>query len=165
MQQSQALANAFSISQTALMGNIEGISHEESLFQPKEKGNCINWIAGHILSSRGGLLQMLGEQAFLSDEEKTPYSRGSAGIKSGDTCCTIERIVEGIQTTGPLIVSKLKKTPDSELYEELDPSSFPVPVEYPSKGTLISILLFHEGYHNGQIGLIRRVLGKAPAIP
>ena len=62
-------------------------------------------------------------------------------------------------------LTKFNEMSDSKLCEELDPSSFPVPVEYPSKGTLISILLFHEGYHNGRIGLIRRALGKAPAIP
>ena len=165
MQQPQALANAFSISQMVYLGNIEGVSHDDSLFQPEKAGNCINWIAGHILAARGGLLQLLGEQPFLSDEEKVPYGRGSAGVKPGDTCCSLGRINEGMQSTGPIIVAKLTETPVEKYSEKLDPSAFPVPVEHPSVGTLISILLFHEGYHNGQIGLIRRALGKLPAIP
>lgn len=28
--------------------NTDAVSHEESLYQPTESGNCLNWIAGQL---------------------------------------------------------------------------------------------------------------------
>ena len=53
--QNLELATGFAVSGWVLLANLEGISDEESLVQPQEVGNCVNWVAGHILMARGGL--------------------------------------------------------------------------------------------------------------
>src|SRR5207237_930952 len=40
-------------------------------------GNSINWMAGHILTARQALLKGFNVAAFLSDESRTAYARGS----------------------------------------------------------------------------------------
>ncbi len=165
--QNLELATGFAVSGWVLLANLEGISDEESVVQPKEAGNCVNWVAGHILMARGGLLKLLGEQPILSEEEAKPYQQGSPPLKPGDTRLPLDKLRVDLQKTGETISAKLRELPPEKLREELDDSAFPpIPVENKTKtlGTLITSLLFHEGYHAGQLGLLRRVLGKKGVI-
>ena len=46
------------------------------------------------------------------------------------------------------------------LEEELDLPGFPIKMEKPTRGAFLTLFLFHEGYHAGQLGIVRRLLGK-----
>ena len=37
---------------------LKDVTHEESLIQPPYSGNCLNWILGHLVLSRGTLLKL-----------------------------------------------------------------------------------------------------------
>lgn len=50
--------------------NTDGVSHEESLYQPTESGNCLNWIAGHLVTAYNSVLPSLGEDYVLEGERK-----------------------------------------------------------------------------------------------
>lgn len=152
----ESLRDVFNAGHMTLLANVEGISHDESLVQPPAGGNCMNWIAGHLLSTRTTFMKQLGLERFLSKEESKPYAQGSAPIKPGDTCTDFSRIVEGLKTTGEQILSALKNADEAALAEPLDASSFPVPMEHPTRGALLTLLLFHDGYHTGQLSLCRK---------
>ena len=38
----------------------DGLTHEDSLLQLSFRGNCFNWVVGHVLVSRENVLKMLG---------------------------------------------------------------------------------------------------------
>lgn len=160
----ETLAAGFKTSQQLIGVNIDGISHEDSLKQPELAGNCLNWIAGHILDSRSTALALLGEQPFLSEEEARPYKRGSAPVKPGAPCTDFERLREGLGKTGEIIVSKLNSMDQEDMEEFLDPSLIPVKLEKPTRSAFLNLLLFHEGYHTGQLGISRRLLGLESAV-
>ena len=42
----------------------------------------------------------------------------------------------------------------------LDPAAFSVPVEIPTLGALFTLLLWHEGYHTGQLAVGLRLIGR-----
>lgn len=44
----------------------QGLSHADSLLQLPFRGNCMNWVLGHIATTRNAMLQFLGEEAILS---------------------------------------------------------------------------------------------------
>jgi uncharacterized damage-inducible protein DinB len=159
-----ALAASFSISQQIILGNVLDIDHEESLKQPQAEGNCLNWIAGHILASRASILEVLGEKPFLSEEEEKPYRRGTAPLKPGDNCAEFDKLRAGLMQSGGIIVSKLKSLDDDFIDAEIDPKEVPIPTEEPTRDGLLTFLLYHEAYHVGQLGLGRRLLAKAGAI-
>lgn len=158
------LAASFSISQQIILGNVMDINHEESLRQPQSEGNCINWIAGHILSSRASILEMFGEKPFLTEKEEEPYRRGSAPLKPGDDCAEFDKLRSGLMQSGGVIVSKLKSLEDDFIEAEIDPKEVPIPTEEPTRNGLLTFLLYHEAYHVGQLGIGRRLLGKTGAI-
>ena len=74
----QTLLAGYGLGQYLIAGNTGGVTHEESLVQPSRAGNCINWIAGHLLDARGIILGLLGGSPFLAAEETALYKRGSA---------------------------------------------------------------------------------------
>ena len=158
------LAASFSISQQIILGNLVDINHQESLEQPRPEGNCLNWIAGHILASRASILNTLGEQPFLSDAEEKPYRRGSAPLKPGDECVDFDKLRAGLMESGGAIVNKLKSLADDYIEAEIDPKEVPIPTEEPTRNGLLTFLLYHEAYHVGQLGFGRRLLGKKGAI-
>jgi len=159
MNLTQSLHQGFGAAQYVIEMNLSGITHEESLQAPAGGGNCPNWIAGHLLGGRGRILALLGGQPVLSDDEVQPYRRGAKGFVPTEAL-PFERLTTGLQASGKEILERLGSLPAGSLEEEIDPSLFPVPPEVPTRGALVSFLLFHESYHAGQLGLLRRALGK-----
>ncbi len=139
---------------------LQGISHEESLAQPSKEGNCLNWIAGHLLNSRGHILTALGGEGVLNEEESKSYKMGSGPIGPGSSCVDLARLTEGLKQTGETLLARLKQATSEDLTRQLDPKQFPIPVEEPTLATLLALNMYHEGYHSGQLALGRRLLGK-----
>ena len=158
------LITSFEVSQRLLMTNLEGISHEESITLPEGGGNSINWIAGHLLASRNSILKLAGGEVYLDSEGIAPYARGCKRLEPGDKCMTIEKIREGLSETGKKVVKLLRAMPAGELEQDIEIPGFPVKFVEPTRDAHISLLLYHEGYHVGQIGLARCVIGKQPQI-
>ena len=160
--QNQELATCFAVGNMVIAMNLEGITNEEALISPEPDGNCVNWVAGHLLMARGGLLKLLGEDAFLSEDEAQPYKQNSPPIKAGDAHVPLDVLRKKLKEAGEIICAKLRDFPTEKLRAELDKSQFPVQIEDGTftVGTMISELLYHDGYHTGQLGLLRRVLGK-----
>ena len=156
----QTFVEGYRAAQGVIAAQLQGISHEESLVQPTKEGNCMNWMAGHLLMARGRALVMLGESPFLSEEETQPYQMGSTPITPEANCVKLERLVEGLNKTGEILIARLQQTSSEELAKQLDPEQFPIPVEETTVGTMLALLVFHEGYHSGQLCLGRRLLGK-----
>jgi hypothetical protein len=158
--ENESLAQAFGLSQYAIQANMDDVDHEESLSAADPGGNCMNWVAGHVLNTRDMLLSQLGGEAFLREDEARPYARGAKRLKAGDHCVNWDRLKEGLAWTSENLCGKLKSLSQEDLDKSLDPSDFPVPVEHHTLGALCALLLFHEGYHAGQLGAGRRLLGK-----
>ena len=70
----------------------------------------------------------------------------------------------GLQQTADGIPTRLAQMTHAELEAEVDRSMFPIPPEKPTLGALVEFAILHETDHSGQIGLVRRVLGKASGI-
>jgi uncharacterized damage-inducible protein DinB len=158
------LASTFGISAYAAQANTQDVSHEESVTPPPNGGNTINWILGHILASRDVLAARLGDTPFLTEEETKLYGRGSAPVGPDTPCAPFERLLEGLAASTPALQRRLDAMTEEDLAMELEQSAFPVPVEVHTLGSLLTFLLFHESYHVGQLGIVRRTLGKPGVI-
>lgn len=146
----------------AFRRNTAGITQEQSLVQPGPGGNCLNWIAGHITGSRDGFLLAIGADPFPKGRYGR-YMKGGAAITGpgegvlplaeivADFASVQERMFEGV---GTLSAGDLgKKAPFS-------------PINNPDEtiGSLVAGLVFHESYHIGQTGVLRRLAGLGGAI-
>ena len=144
--------------------NTEGVTHQESLMQPQPAGNCMNFVVGHLMSVYDQALPLVGQQPVLGVEALGRYMRGSPPLRdpaeamdfgellaAWDTAS--ERFDAGLASLTPEVLDRPMPGPDSngELTE--------------TTRSLLAIILFHQTYHAGQAGVLRRIIGKPGAIP
>ncbi|MCC7477540.1 DinB family protein [bacterium] len=153
-------AQSFATAQMVMLANLQDVSHEDSLRPVGEAGNCINWLAGHLLHVADSLARELGAaQPVLSESESALYSMGSSPLSTESQCCQIDRLKEGLALQHKQISARLAAMSDEEYAAEIDPALLPVPLSKPNLASLITTLAFHQAYHSGQLGLARRALG------
>ncbi len=130
------------------------ICHEESLRQPIADGHSINWLTGHIVSSRSQPLQHVGATPVWTDEARARYRNGSMQIGSnGSGILELGELIELFEMSQRNLLTGLKTMTASKLNM---PSGY-------SDNTLFESLLyfhFHETYHLGQMTMIAELLGK-----
>ena len=136
--------------------NARDLTHEESLIGPEPGGNCANWVLGHIVQTRGAILSLLGEKPVWNAAEGERYKRGSAPV-AGDAAGTkpFPEILEALDRSQESLLAGLSRIKESELGGA------------ETKGSVaekLATLQFHEAYHAGQLGLLRRISGKEGAI-
>jgi uncharacterized damage-inducible protein DinB len=156
----ESLADAYRLAQFSIDVNVEDLTPEEARRVPEKGGNCIQWVLGHILHCRGVILEELGGESFLEESEAEPFRRGAPPLGPKDEAIGWDRLVEGLKRTAATLQEKLGALDEAALVRELPADAFPVRVDTPTLGTWLSVFLFHESYHAGQVGVLRRVIGK-----
>jgi hypothetical protein len=152
---SETLAILLELNKYCTKVNTEGLTHADSLVQPHGGGNCCNWVLGHIVSTRNVILNLLGEQPILSEGEASLYQRGSNPIEDGIKAHSFESLLADFDRSQEQIMSALKSVPDEDLARKIDDETV---------AQKLATLHFHEAYHVGQLGLLRRIVGKEGAI-
>jgi hypothetical protein len=156
------LAKMYEFSYSALNRNLEGVSHAESLIVPEPSGNCLNWVLGHIVNARNTVLILAGGSPIFTGQQVDTYRRGSSAAATSQYLdwATLRGLLNDSQQQ---LVPALTLLSDEVLTRDV-PEQHRKP---PLNGSVADALLrlnYHEGYHNGQIGLLRRIGGKDGAI-
>jgi len=154
-----ALTMLFGINYDVLKRNLDGVTHEESLIQPEGGGNCLNWVLGHIVATRDNVMQLLHQQPVWTKEITGVYQRGSAPLRDGANAQPLEKLVADLERSQERLVAGLSAASEPEL-------SAPAPDKSAADtvGETLFVLQFHEAYHAGQTGLLRRMAGHDGAI-
>lgn len=148
----------FGFSHFVVTRNLEGLTHELSLLRPSG-ANCANWVLGHILSTRGLLHAMIGQDTPLTEAEAAPYRRGTK--PAADTpWLPFEELAQRLALSQPRLFEGL---------ESLGPEDWAVlhsagPFQNRPLSEVAVGLGLHECYHAGQLGLLRQPLGLGGAL-
>jgi hypothetical protein len=152
----------FEFTYNVARANVEGFSHEESLRQPAA-GNCLNWILGHIVCTRQHTLELLGIPAIWTAEERKRYDRRAEPIRrDGPGVLPFDRIRADHERTQELLRAAWKTLDADRLAAPMPPDRNPFQLR--SVGDMLAAFTFHESYHAGQCGVLRRLLGRDGAI-
>ncbi|HEX6368267.1 MAG TPA: DinB family protein [Longimicrobium sp.] len=151
------------MTQGVVRANTAGLTQEDSLVQPQPDGNCLNFIVGHLVNVYDKVLPLVGQEPVLGDAVKR-YERGAPAIRDAAEALRLddllaafdtqtERFLAGLATLTPEALERPMPGPDSggELTETVR--------------SLLGTILFHQAYHAGQTGVLRRIAGKPGAIP
>jgi len=149
------LKRLFGINHRVLHINLDGVSNEEALVQPQSGGNCINWVVGHIVATRGAVFLAMGSEPSWPEKESSRYQRHSRPITGPGDGVPFDRLVQEFDRSQERLQSALGNLSDADLAK---------PLEDGTVGEQLSVLHFHEAYHLGQLGLLRRIAGKEGAI-
>jgi len=141
--------------------NLAGLTHEDSLVQPRPGGNCLNWVLGHLLTVYDGTLPLLSQEPVMGEGVLKDYVRGAPPILDGAEALefeklvtawsqAVERIDAGLAGLSPDVLDRPVKSPTGNPNETVR--------------SLLTTVMFHQAYHAGQTAVLRRIAGKEGAI-
>jgi hypothetical protein len=142
--------------------NVDGVTQEQSMIQPQPAGNCMNWVVGHLMAIYNNVLPLLGQQPVMAAEQLQRYKRGSTPMQHPEDAIDIAELMSTWDETCARIDSGLSALMADELQRPA-PSS---PTNNPNETTasLLATVFWHQAYHAGQLGVLRRIAGKEGAI-
>jgi uncharacterized damage-inducible protein DinB len=148
--------NALEHNLDIIKSQTQGLTHADSVLQLPFRGNCLNWVLGHIAASRTNMLQALGEAPILSEAQLKRYGYGSEPVcGDGEDILTLEQLLTVLEQSQKALTASLHKIGAEELAREV--KSF---LGTTTLGQLVFFLYFHETYHTGQTEALRQLAGK-----
>jgi uncharacterized damage-inducible protein DinB len=142
--------------------NVEGISHEESVIQPRPAGNCLNWVIGHLVVAYQLVFPLLEQESVIPEERLKAYARHSSPLKDRAEALPLQELLAGFDKASERVDAGLTSLAARRLDEPAPSSAANDPKE--TVRSLLASILFHQAYHAGQTGLLRRIAGKPGAI-
>ncbi len=125
----------------------------EDELRERGKGNSVLWILGHIAYCRGFIIRSLGG----TFEEKEWHEQVGMGVSGElDDSLTREKVHEALTATGASICALCEKLDEATLKEKAD---YLFGKEKLTKQHNLEFLIYHEGYHVGQLGLLAKQKG------
>lgn len=140
---------------------MDGIKQEESLIRPGREGNCLNWLMGHLLYGYDNILPALGQETVSKEGSFNRYGRGTAGIEAAQALNMADLMAAWDEAE-----KRIEAGLEGITAERLDEPAPFSPSNNPKETmrSLLTTVFFHQSYHVGQAGLLRRIAGKPGAI-
>lgn len=157
------LAAAFGRNVMIVKRQTGGLTHEDSLLQLPFRGNCLNWVLGHIATNRDVVLAALGEEPVMG-AGGTRYKRESEPLtdpNEKEGVLPLQELIHRLEQSQERITAALGRMSDADMEREVEPDG-----TY-GKSTVagrVFFLYFHETYHLGQTELLRQLAGKEDKI-
>jgi DinB superfamily len=158
----EVLRNQNQMTNQVVRLNTDGVSHAESLIRPEPAGNCMNWVVGHLLCVYNRVLPVLGQTPVMDNERLRRYDRGTPPLKDAKDAMEFRELVRAWDEAAQRMDAGLAGlTP-----EALDAKAPFSPSNNPKETvrSVLGVVMFHQAYHAGQTGTLRRIAGKAGAI-
>jgi len=152
MTRGETQAEYFGLTYRVIHRQLNGLTNEESFLQPPFRGNCLNWVLGHIVFSREAVLTRLGESFPWTEAEAARYTRNSEPDTSTGDALPLERLLTALEASQERIVAGLKRVSDEDLQRPAGDDE--------TIGEQIAFSHWHETYHVGQLELLRQLAGK-----
>jgi uncharacterized damage-inducible protein DinB len=152
-----SLADAFKRNIWILQRQTEDMSHEESLIQLPFRGNCMNWLLGHILTNRNNVFKLLGHEGLAHEEVASRYQRDSEPIESeGPGVVPLSELRSSLEQAQDELEGILAVIKPEELERQV--------AFFGNRSMSIAEWLlffyFHDTYHTGQTEILRQASGR-----
>ena len=157
----KTIAYQFGLTSYVLEKNVAGVSHQESLINPDPGGSCLNWVVGHLTLSRNRALRLFGQEPMYDNEEFAAYAGEDVPL-TRENAISFEELKRRFKALQEPLVNCLDRLSPADMDKPAPFSPTGNPKE--TMGTLLASLAFHEAYHAGQTGLLRRVIGREGVI-
>jgi len=142
----------------AVRRNTEGLTQEDSMVRPDSGGNCLNWVVGHLATTWDVILPLAGQEPVMGEEALRRYHRGSSELHDPGEALPLETLLSACDEA----VKRMDEGLAKMTAEKLDQPAPFSPRKNPDEtvGSLLTVVIFHQAYHAGQTGLLRRIAGK-----
>lgn len=158
----KTLAHQLGLSSYVLERNLSELSEQECLIGPEKGGNCLNWVLGHLTRARVMAVQGLGQEPPFPLEDFGAYDDRGGVPFTRETALPLDELKRRFKALQEPLVRGLSEMSPEALSKPAPFSPTGNPNE--TMGTLFVAFAFHEAYHVGQTGLLRRIAGKEGAV-
>jgi uncharacterized damage-inducible protein DinB len=155
----EALIQSFAVNLQVIHLQTEGLTHQDSLLQPPFRGNCLNWVLGHIMAGRNICLKLLGEPPLWMEAQESHYRRGSEPIVSDEQAYPLDELLRHLDQSQQQLSAVL-----TEMSSEALAAIVPFRGGQRPLAEALSGQHWHETYHVGQLELLRQLAGTDDAI-
>jgi uncharacterized damage-inducible protein DinB len=148
---SNTIASQFDL-HTRLFNNVlDDITDSESDKRANENVNHIKWLAGHLVNTR----LMMKDMAGLEADPKFAVFEGK--LDSSIKYPTLDVIKTKWNEIAGKLSTGLKNLPEQVLN---GPAPTKTPIGGDTMHDFLGFLMHHEAYHIGQLGIMRKTVGK-----
>ena len=129
---------------------IDGISHEESVYQLPFEHNCMNWILGHIVTNRSHVLETVGAAHAWQEEVRALYHQDTQPVTPESPSVDFETLVAYLDESVELLKAALENVSE-EWLEENHTNYRGEKTRY----THVTSFHWHESFHLGQLEILK----------
>ena len=153
-----ALAPRLRFNETLLRSVTKGMDATAWSLVPPGGGNTPHWILGHVVASRRLMLRAAGHE-LATDPWEALFGRGAEPGAATDSFPPVEELLADIRASGEVLSELFPAMTDEAAAE---PAARPMSDGSDTVAGVLHFLYFHETYHLGQLGLLRRMNGLDP---
>ena len=151
----KVLANVFKRNTMVTGRQVEGLTHADSLLQPDFRGNCLNYVLGHIVVHREKVMEMLGLTPIMDPTSRALYDYGSDPITEAvEGVLELDELMDLLSQMNELITSAVKDLTAEALAREVKLGESSATL-----GQRLEFFGWHEAYHVGQTEYLRQLAG------
>jgi DinB family protein len=158
----KTLAYQLELSCKILEMNTGDVSHEESLITPPKGGSCLNQVVGHLTRTRNMALGSMGQKSPYPMEDFNPYDDRTGVPFTRDNALPFDELRRRFKAMQEPLVRAISAMSPEVLAMKPPRPMTGEPNE--TVGSNLATFVFHECYHVGQTGILRRVAGKPGVI-
>jgi len=150
------LADAYARNVMIIQQQTAGLSDTDCLVQLPFRGNCMNWIVGHVITNRHNVLKLLDGHLPAEAAHVARYGRESLPITRPD---------EGVLPLAELLaLLELSQQQIAARLSAITPEALAQPVAFFGNRSMpvaewLMFFYFHETYHTGQTEILRQAAG------
>ena len=130
-----------------------GLTHADSMLQLPFRGNCLNWVLGHMVVSRNYMLRIAGAEPLWDEARSAAYAFGSEAMTADADAVDMGTILADLDRSQERL---------AEVMAALDDEQLDAPFENDRDDTLrkrLAFMTWHDSYHTGQTEYLRQLSG------
>lgn len=147
-----------SLNAAAFHKALADVDQESAERRPNDRTNSLAYVACHVLDARFYLMRACGHDMTNPWQELFDAARTVEDLKEFPPLYEIRTVWDEVHEA---TVGHLGELSAAELSAD---ASHGFPIDDPSLVGVITFLAFHEAYHVGQMGLIRKYQGFEPIV-
>jgi uncharacterized damage-inducible protein DinB len=141
--------NAYARNLFFIKNHTQGFSHADALLQPHARGNCANWVLGHIAAYRDKVLDHLGLPAVFGAAAARYQANTPPVLSDGPDIAQLGVMLEAVETAQGRIEQGLRAFAPERAAEVITFAQREM-----TRAEAVLFLLRHEAYHTGQLELL-----------
>jgi hypothetical protein len=143
----------------------EDLTPEQATRPVMEGGSHVLWLVGHMAWAYDVILRsgLNGEPSLIPAEWPALFGFGSKPTSDPARYPSLAETLAGLKTAYDAAMAYLATIPDADLPQPL-PARYIGKRKFRTWSGLLQTSCFHEAYHCGQVGMLRRGLGLGSGI-